>query len=84
MKTSAVQDRAAGGRERRKVTLEDGSLATTSVELKQPHDGRAVWAYLRWFANGKTTNRYIGRVRGSTREELLQDGFRLAREKGLL
>lgn len=78
------QDLAAGGRECRMMRLAGGSLATVSIELKHPHPGRAVWAYLRWFEGGRTRNRYIGRVSGDTRLALLSAAWRLARERDLL
>lgn len=84
MKAAQQQDLAAGGRERRQKRLEAGGQATASIELKRPHAGKAVWAYLRWFEDGKTRNKYIGRVHGEGRAVLLTEAWKLARKKKLL
>jgi|GEM_PF-6066949 len=77
-----LQDEAAGGRERRYKVLQNGRRVRVSIELKSPN--HAVWAYLRWHSEGKTRNVYVGRVKGEDRLAQLRDGWRLAREKGLV
>ncbi|VDB00463.1 hypothetical protein S1OALGB6SA_1545 [Olavius algarvensis spirochete endosymbiont] len=84
MKAAEEQDEAAGGRERRRKKFGKKRYATASIELKRPHDGRAVWAYLRWFEDGKTQNQYVGRDFGKNRKTLLAEGWNLAREKKLV
>lgn len=81
---SAEQDAAAGGTERRRVRVSDDETAMGSIEIKEPHQGGACWAYLRFSLGGKTVNRYVGRVTGVTRADQLQQAWRLVRRKGLL
>lgn len=81
-RSSGEQDRAAGSRAARKISTDDGRVATASIELKQFHPNGAVWAYLRWSIDGKTTTRYLGRVEGGSRLERLRNGWALARESG--
>ena len=83
-RSSAEQDRAAGGREARLVSVDGGAVSRASIELKQYIDSGACWAYLRWSAGGKTLNRYLGRVDGSRRSERLKQGWELARSRRLL
>lgn len=83
-RSSTEQDRAAGGRDARLVAVDGGAVSRASIELKQYTDNGACWAYLRWSAGGKTFNRYLGRVDGSTRVERLREGWDLARSRGLL
>jgi len=79
----AEQDRAAGGRLRRSVLLDDGQTATASVELKMP-GGRRIYGYLRYSRDGQTVNRYVGNAPGKTRQERLAHVWRLARKRGML
>lgn len=81
---SAEQDRAAGGKERRRVALESGKLATASVELKRLPKGRRVYGYLRYSDGSHTVNRYIGEVTADSREQALKRAWDVARAKGLL
>lgn len=81
---AAEQDRAAGGRHRRLVDLGQGRVARASVELKVLPGTRRIRAYLRWSDSGKSPARYLGQVEHETRAENLAEGWRMAREKGLL
>jgi DNA mismatch endonuclease (patch repair protein) len=83
-RSSSEQDRAAGGRDARLVPTERGAVARASVELKRYTDGGACWAYVRWYTGGKTFNRYVGRVHGTSRAEFLRKAWNLARMRGLL
>ncbi|MEV1286930.1 very short patch repair endonuclease [Micromonospora sp. NPDC049679] len=81
---TAEQDRAAGGPDRRWVDLDGGRQARASVELKLLPKTRRLRAYLRWSDRGRSPSRYLGEVRRATRALNLAEGWRLAREKGLL
>ena len=60
---SAEQDEAAGGRNSRLVTRDDGSVVSASVALRCFPKSRRVYAYLRWSASSRgTAERYIGDV----------------------
>lgn len=83
-RSSTEQDRAAGGRDARLVAVDGSAVSRASIELKQYTDNGACWAYLRWSAGGKTFNRYLGRVDGSSRVERLRQGWELARSRGIL
>lgn len=78
------QDRAAGGTDRRWVDLGDGRQARASVALKLLPRTRRIRAYLRWSDRGKSPTRYLGEVGYETRVRNLEEGWRLAHEKGLL
>lgn len=80
--SSVEQDRAAGGREARLVTANDGTVARASVELKNFGQGSFCWAYLRWSTGGKTVTRYLGKAQGRSRFKCLSEAWALAREKG--
>jgi DNA mismatch endonuclease (patch repair protein) len=71
------QDRAAGGREKRVITLRNRA-SVASVALRRKHDGRRVYAYLRWADGDRTTERYVGEVDRPTRAENLAQAWRLA------
>jgi DNA mismatch endonuclease (patch repair protein) len=81
---AAEQDHAAGGRDRRLVSLGDGRVARASVELKVLPRTRRIRAYLRWSDNGRSPTRYLGEVEHATRSANLAEGWRLAWAKGLL
>lgn len=66
-KRSAEQDRAAGGRRRRAVLLDDGRYARASIQLRLYRSTRRIRAYLRWSAKGETEERYVCEVDGATR-----------------
>lgn len=83
-RSSAEQDRAAGGRDARLLAVGSAGVARASVELKRYKNTGARWAYLRWSFGGRTFNRYLGRVTGTDRFECLQEGWRLARTRGLV
>src|SRR5581483_5047315 len=55
---SHEQDAAAGGHDRRVISLPDGQTAVGSVCLRLPPKARRVYAYLRWSKNGTTSERY--------------------------
>src|SRR4051812_24667617 len=80
---SYEQDDAAGGHDRRVISLPDGQTAVSSVCLRLPPRARRVYAYIRWSNNGKTSERYVGEVYGVTREENLIEAWRIARERRL-
>jgi DNA mismatch endonuclease (patch repair protein) len=80
----AEQDRAAGGRHRRKVDLGDGRFATASVTLRLYPKTRRIRAALRWSQDGKSPERYLGEVSSATRAENLSEAWNRAWEKGLL
>jgi DNA mismatch endonuclease (patch repair protein) len=77
------QDQAAGGRQRRMIRLAGNRVALASVALRLPPRSRRVYAYLRWSVDGKTNERYICEVTGSTREKNLQAAWRTVRARGL-
>ncbi len=81
---AAEQDRAAGGVGRRWIDVGNGCQAHASVELKLLPHTRRIRAYLRWSDHGRSPSRYLGEVRHATRAENLAEGWRIAREKGLL
>lgn len=81
---SAEQDRAAGGHQARAVELPDGRTVSASIELKVLPKSRRLYAYLRFSADGRTHNRYVGEVDEPTREANLTCAWRLVHEKGLL
>jgi DNA mismatch endonuclease (patch repair protein) len=81
---SVEQDRAAGGREQRRVPRGDGTFATASVALKHWAKSRRVYAYLRYWYDGRTEVRYLGDVTCRSRDEALQAAWRIAKERGLL
>lgn len=70
----AEQDRAAGGRERRKLALTNGGHATASIELKSL-GGRRIYAYLRYTVDGRTHCDYIGEAHGRTRFQRLHNAW---------
>ncbi|MYS81396.1 very short patch repair endonuclease [Embleya scabrispora] len=78
------QDRAAGGRHRRSVALGDGSFARASISLRLYRRTRRVRAYLRWYQDGGTQERYIGEVGYDTRGANLAEAWRRAWAEGLL
>ncbi|MDA8321320.1 MAG: very short patch repair endonuclease [Actinomycetota bacterium] len=73
---TAEQDQAAGGHANRVITI-DGRTVLASVALRRKRDGRRVYAYLRWSANGKTAERYLGEVDQPTRPRNLAQAWRL-------
>ncbi|SBT68534.1 T/G mismatch-specific endonuclease [Micromonospora sediminicola] len=81
---TAEQDRAAGGPDRRWVDLDGGRQARASVELKLLPKTRRLRAYLRWSDRGRSPSRYLGEVGKAARALNLAEGWRLARERGLL
>jgi DNA mismatch endonuclease Vsr len=78
------QDKAAGGRYRRFVKLDNGKFARASVALKVLNNTRRIRAYLRWSENGKSPTRYIGEVSQTTRSANLAEAWALAWGKGYL
>lgn len=81
---SREQDRAAGGAALRWVDTDDGKPAQASVVLDRPAHTARVRATLRWRAAGRTATVRLGEVDRATRAENLREGWRLAREAGLL
>jgi DNA mismatch endonuclease, patch repair protein len=81
---AAEQDRAAGGRDARKVRLNDGNEALASVRMQMLKGKKSVYAYLRYRAHGETKRHYIGKVVAPTRAEALTIAWRIVREKNLL
>lgn len=80
----AEQDKAAGGRHRRGVPLASGATARGSIVLKPIAREKAVHAYLRWRAGGRTVSRSLGQVEHSTRLANLAQGWEIARSNGLV
>jgi DNA mismatch endonuclease (patch repair protein) len=78
------QDRAAGGREIRRIPLESGRTATASVALRHNPRSRRVYAYLRWFDGGRTRERFIAEATAPTRAEALVAAWIAVRERGLV
>ncbi|APU16976.1 hypothetical protein UA75_25390 [Actinoalloteichus sp. GBA129-24] len=76
------QDLAARGRHVRVIKLPDGRTTRGSIELKQ--SGRRVYAYLRFYTEGRTHCRYVGRVDGETRQENLAAAWHIVMRKSLL
>lgn len=83
-RTEAVdeQDRAAGGRDARLVSLENGASRYASIELKRGH--KQIYAYLRYSVGGKTVNRYVCHVGHPSRFENLRQAWSYALERNLL
>jgi DNA mismatch endonuclease (patch repair protein) len=82
--TTAEQDRAAGGRQHRMVSLGDGRYARASVDLRVDRGVRSVVARLRWSDAGRTHTRELGMVSHSTRARNLTEGWTIARNAGLV
>ena len=80
---TAEQDSAAGGREQRLIKLDQNRIAAASIALRHFDKSRRIYAYLRFKSQGKTIERYVGDVTASTRAAALQEGWKLARRKGL-
>jgi DNA mismatch endonuclease (patch repair protein) len=78
----AEQDEAAGGHLRRKISRDDGTSVTASIELKDL-GGRRVYAYLRYSIGGRTVNIYVGEAAGTTRAGRLRHAWRRAHTRGL-
>ena len=81
---AAEQDRAAGGPDRRWVDLDGGRQAHASVALRLLPRTRRIRAYLRWSDRGRSPERYLGEVGYPTRARNLEEGWRLAHDKGLI
>lgn len=81
---SAEQDRAAGGRHRRVVVLEEGRRATGSIAFRVYHRTRRIRAYLRWSERGRTSERYVGEVNCETRSANLAQAWAMARDAKLV
>jgi DNA mismatch endonuclease, patch repair protein len=78
------QDKAAGGRHRRAVRLDDGETTLGSVVLKPHARTNVVHAYLRWRADGRSVTRTLGPVTSRTRIANLTAGWDRARAEGLV
>ncbi|MDX3657598.1 very short patch repair endonuclease [Streptomyces sp. ID05-26A] len=81
---AAEQDRAAKGRYRRNVELNDGRQALASISLRLYRRTRRIRAYLRWSQDGKTREIYVCEVEFASRGQNLAEAWRQADEKGLL
>ncbi|WP_079154282.1 DNA mismatch endonuclease Vsr [Streptomyces subrutilus] len=81
---AAEQDRAAGGREHRYVSVGQQRYALASVELKLLPKTRRIRAYLRWSDGGRSPARYLGQVDQDTRAANLVAGWKLAVAKELV
>lgn len=82
--TTAEQDRAAGGRHLRMVSLGADRYARASVELLLNRAGTTVSARLRWFDDSRRHTRDLGVVSHPTRARNLSEGWHRAREAGLV
>jgi DNA mismatch endonuclease (patch repair protein) len=80
---AAEQDEAAGGRDRRKVALLRGGHAVASMYLRLPPKSRRVYAYVRWSDHGKTVERYVCQVDGTSRAANLAAAWRVFAERGI-
>ncbi|MEU8473488.1 very short patch repair endonuclease [Streptomyces hygroscopicus] len=80
----AEQDRAAGGQHRRTVDIGEGRFARASIALRVYQRTRRIRAYLRWSEAGRTKERYVGEVDGSTRAANLKQAWTAARALELL
>ena len=78
------QDLAAGGAEFRKIQLDDGVVATASIDVRVLPRSYQDWAWIRFKTGGKTLKRYIGRVTSETRELSLALAWRMVREKQVI
>ncbi|MEU3705861.1 very short patch repair endonuclease [Streptomyces anulatus] len=83
-KRSTEQDRAAGGRYRRAVLLDDGRYARASIQLRLYRSTRRIRAYLRWSENGETEEKYVCEVDGVTRAANLALAWREARAAAMV
>lgn len=81
---SREQDRAAGGHHRRLVDTGEGRLRPASVVLSRSVRTGRVTAVLRWSADGRRRTAPLGEVDHTTRAANLREGWRLAKEAGLL
>lgn len=81
---SKEQDRSAGGAALRLVDIGDGRSASASVVLDCPVRSHRVRATLRWRVDRRAVSVVLGEVDRATRSENLREGWRLAREAGLL
>lgn len=73
---AAEQDRAAGGRANRMITIAPDRRVLASVYLRLPPRSRRVYAYMRWSEGRKTREKYICQVGEPTREENLAEAWR--------
>jgi DNA mismatch endonuclease (patch repair protein) len=78
------QDRAAGGRHRRGVTLDDGRYARASISLRLYRRTRRIRAYLRWSQDGRTHERYVCEVEHDSRRQNLAEAWQRAWDRGLV
>ena len=83
-KRSAEQDRAAGGRHRRAVLLDDGRYARASIQLRLYRSTRRIRAYLRWSDKGETEERYVCETDGATRAANLALAWSKARAAAMV
>jgi DNA mismatch endonuclease (patch repair protein) len=81
---SAEQDQAAGGRERRLVSLPSGKVATASITLTRLGGSTALYAYLRVRIGGRDISRYVGAVSADVRDEALAHAWQIVHRQGLL
>jgi hypothetical protein len=77
------QNKAAGGEAARRIQLSDGSSPSASVELKRVNGYYRIYAYLRYWNQGRTISRYIGQVSQSSRFENLKQAWSLAHHQNL-
>jgi len=80
---AAEQDHAAGSRDQRMVSGTIGNVVLASVYFRRTA-GRRVYAYLRWAAGGRTSERFICEVERPTRSENLAYAWNVAHERRLL
>lgn len=78
------QNDAAGGPERRKLRLADGTIVMASVAVRRyARTPNQCYGYLQFKAHGKTVTKYIGRVTAESRAESLRLGWELLRSRKL-
>ncbi len=79
------QNEAAGGSERRKLRLPEGTIVTASVAVRRyPKIPNQCYGYLQFKTQRKTVTKYIGRVTARSRAESLRLGWELLRSRRLV
>ena len=79
------QDLAAGGNERRRLRLTDGTIVMVSVAARRyARTPNQCYGYLQFKVHGKTVTKYIGRVTAKDRAESLRIGWELLRSRNLV
>jgi DNA mismatch endonuclease, patch repair protein len=80
----AEQDKAAGGRHRRVVSVSNDEACRGSIVLKPMTAGNQINAYLRWRSEGRTRFASLGVVSNSSRIVNLAEAWDRARAEGMV